>query len=419
MAIINRSGAEALIDQQIANEIIQALPTESHFLRMARPLPRMTSGQMKIPVLTGLATAGFVSGDTGLKPTSNLTWDKVFITAEELAVIIPVPEAVLADSAYPMWDEIKLRIVEAFGRAIDEAAFFGIGKPDSWPTGIVPGAIAAGNVVLHTGNGNLYQEIVGVGGLVAKVEEKGVPVNGYAGALELRAKLRGAVDNNGQPIFRQSYSNGNGGAMPYDILGIPVVFPENGAWDAEDALLVAGDFSYARYAIRQDITWKILDQAVIYDNDGNIIINCAQQDCVAMRAVMRIGWALPKPVNAISGTSYYPFAVLKETDDTIVDAFAFNVTKPVKAATPQSTHAAGTGYTATIAWDPVAATFAASTAYTATVTFTAADGYIMDDTIDASDFTGLPGTSDATSVAIARTSDTVVTVTVVYKPTAA
>lgn len=38
MAIINRSGAEALIDQQIANEIIQALPTESRFLRMAKPL---------------------------------------------------------------------------------------------------------------------------------------------------------------------------------------------------------------------------------------------------------------------------------------------------------------------------------------------------------------------------------------------
>lgn len=419
MAYISRANAEALIDQQIANEIIQNLPAQSRFLQLARPMPRMTSNQMKIPVLTGLATAGFVSGDTGYKPTSNLTWDKVYITAEELAVIIPVPEAVIADASYDMWAEIRPRITEAFGKAIDAAAFFGTNKPESWPTGIVPGAIAAGNVVLHTPNGDLYQEIMGVNGLVAKVEEKGVTVNGFMGALELRAKLRGTVDNNRQPIFHQSYSNGNTGAFPFDLGGQPIGFPENGAWNAEDALLVAGDFSYARYAIRQDITWKILDQAVLTDGNGNVVLNLAQQDCVAIRAVMRIGWALPKPVNAVSGTDYFPFAVLKETDDTIVDAFAFNVTKPVKGQTPQSTHAAGTGYTAAITWNPTAATFAASTAYTATVTFTAADGYIMGDTIDASDFTGLPGTTDATSVAIARTSDTAVVVTVVYKPTAA
>ena len=52
---ITRSGAEALIPQQISDEIIQALPTQSVALRLMRQMPRMTSKQTKIPVMTGLA----------------------------------------------------------------------------------------------------------------------------------------------------------------------------------------------------------------------------------------------------------------------------------------------------------------------------------------------------------------------------
>ena len=311
---ITRNGAEALIPQQISNEIIQALPTQSVALRLMRQMPTMTSKQTKIPVMTGLATAGFVSGDSGQKPTSNLTWDNVFITAEELAVMVPIPEAVLADASYDIWAQCRPRIVEAFGKAIDQAVFFGTNKPSSWPAGLVPGAIAAGNTIEHATGDNapgLYTEIMGEDGVIAKVEEQGIGVNGYVGAMALRAKLRGALDANGQPIFRASYSNDVQGRMTYDIEGLPVVFPDNGSWDATTALLLAGDFDYARYAIRQDITFKLFDQGVITDGEGKVAMSLMENDCVALRAVIRLGWALPKPVNPISGVNYFPFAVLE------------------------------------------------------------------------------------------------------------
>ena len=310
---IARSNAEALIPQQVSDEIIQNLPTHSLFLSMARQMPRMIAKQTKIPVMTGLATAGFVSGDTGQKPTTSLSWDNVFITAEELAVIVPIPEAVLDDASYDIWGEARPRIVEAIGKAVDEAAFFGINKPSAWPDGIVPAAIAAGNVIQHAQNATgpaLYQEILGEKGLLAKLEESGIGVNGFVGALALRAKLRGAVDSNGQPIFRASYSNDVNGRMVYDLEGQPVRFPDNGAWDPETALLLAGNFDYARYAIREDITFKIFDQGVITDGSGKVALSLMENDCVALRAVVRLGWALPRPVNAISGVNYYPFSVL-------------------------------------------------------------------------------------------------------------
>ena len=263
--MITRSNAEALIPQQISDEIIQALPTQSIALRLMRQMPRMTSKQTKIPVMTGLATAGFVTGDSGQKPTTNLTWENVYITAEELAVMVPIPEAVLADSSYDIWAEARPRIVEALGKAIDQAVFFGVNKPTSWPAGLVPGAVTATNYVTHSATAtgsDLYTELLGEDGVLAKIEEQGISPNGFVGALSMRAKLRGALDSNGQPIFRASYSNDVNGRMTYDIEGMPVIFPDNGCWDdsaATGALLLAGLYTLFSGTIMPTVTEKITE----------------------------------------------------------------------------------------------------------------------------------------------------------------
>lgn len=420
-SMINRTGAADLIPVQVSREIIQEVPTQSVFLRLANRMPNMTSKQTKMPVMATAPTAYFVNGDTGLKQTTNMTWDNVYITAEELAVIVPIPEAVLDDSDYDIWGEVRPRITEALGKAIDAAVFFGTNKPDSWPTAIVPAAIAAANYGTITTAG-LYQNINGEGGVIAKLEEQGMNASAFVGALALRAKLRGAVDANGQPIFRSAYSNGAAGSMVYELNGTAIEFPDNGAWDASQALLLAGDFRYARYAIRQDITYKVLDQAVISDGSGNVILNLAQQDCVALRVVMRLGWALPKPVHPISGRNYYPFSVLMPSDVITIESAKYNVTAPVKSATPQSSHDSGTGYTAEIAWSPAAASFAGSTAYTATVTLTAADGYAFSNDFSEADIVGLPATTGdshpAQSVKVTNEGETV-TIKVKYVATGA
>ena len=92
---IDRTGADALIPVEISNEIIKEVPTSSKLLPMMKRLPNMSAKQKTLPVQSTLPEAYFLSGDTAFKQTSKAEWEKLTLTAEELAVIIPIPEAVL------------------------------------------------------------------------------------------------------------------------------------------------------------------------------------------------------------------------------------------------------------------------------------------------------------------------------------
>lgn len=307
--IIDRTGAESLIPIQESNEIIQGVVTQSAVLQRGRKLPNMTSRQYKMPVLDMLPIAYFVNGDTGQKKTTKQAWDKKFITAEEIAVIVPIPEAVLDDSDYDIWAEVRPRIVEAFGKVIDGAILFGTDKPASWRNDIVATATAAKTVVGLGAADSLYDKIMGEDGSIAMVENSGYFVNGHMADISMRAKLRGLKNANGDPLFKSDMQS----STTYSLDGSPMNFPNNGAFDKSKALMISGDFSQLVYAIRQDITFKLFTEGVVQNTDGTIAYNLMQNDMVALRAVMRLGWEIPNPINSLQKdkTKRCPFSVLK------------------------------------------------------------------------------------------------------------
>lgn len=308
--IIDRTGAESLIPTQEANEIIQGTIAQSAVLSRGRKLANMTSRQYKMPVLDMLPIAYFVNGDTGQKKTTKQAWDKKFITAEEIAVIVPIPEAVLDDAEYDIWAEVKPRVTEAFGKVIDGAILFDVDKPSTWRDGVVATATKAKSVVELAAGDDLYDKIMAEDGVIAKVEDSGYFVNGHMADISMRAKLRGLKDTTGNPIFKSDIQ----GATSYSLDGSPMNFPNNGAFDKSKALMISGDFNQLVYSIRQDITFKLFTEGVVQNTDGTIAYNLMQNDMVALRAVMRLGWEIPNPINALKTdkTKRCPFSILKQ-----------------------------------------------------------------------------------------------------------
>jgi len=317
---IDRTGAEALIPEEQFNEIQKGVISESVVLSRGRRLPNMQTGVSRMPVLDMLPIAYFNNAnaapdDTSRKQTSKLSWEEKTINAEELSVIIPIPENVVDDVDYDIWGEALPLIREAIGQKIDSAVFFGVDAPNIWPSDITTATIAAGNDVAAGTGDDLYDAVLGEAGVFSKVEEDGYMVDASVSYPPFKGQLRGLRDANGQPIFQRAMDNGQNvqANTNYDLAGTPIYFMDNGAWDASQAQLISGDFSQLVYSIRKDITTKILDQAVIQDPaDGSIAYNLAQDDMIALRVTMRLGWQVPNPPNRLNedaGTRY-PFALL-------------------------------------------------------------------------------------------------------------
>ena len=304
--IVSRESAEALIHEQIMNTVFQDAPKSSILMQLGRKLPNMTSKQTRVPVLSMLPMAYWVGGDTGMKQTSRQQWENVYITAGELAVIVPIPEAVLDDASFDIMGEVTPRVNEAIGMKFDEAAVFGVDRPPEWQNDIITLARQAGN---NVSGGITYDTILGEDGLFGKVEQAGYIVDGVIGAMRTRAALRGIKDDASRPIFMPSMQD----RTQYALDGAPVYFPENGSFDPTVAQMVAGNWRQLVWAMRQDIETKILDQAVIQDpSTKEIVYNLAQQDMIALRVTFRAGFAVPNPATRLNEhRTLVPFAYIE------------------------------------------------------------------------------------------------------------
>ena len=313
--MITRQNAEALFSEDLIAEIIQGVTKQSAALSMFRRLPNMSSAIMRMRVLDALPMAYWVNDGTnnGRKNLTEAAWANKYIVPAEIAVIVPIKEDVLDDASIDIWGEIRPRLVEAIGKKIDQAIFVGVDKPSAWRADLLS-SIAQADAYVTQGSGTLYSAI---NDAMVKVEESGYNPTGIVGGVDIKGKFRMMLDTAGQPI------------KGTEIDEMPKAYIDNGAWDKTKAQMIIGDFTQAVYSIRQDITYKVLDQAVIQDpSTGDILYNLAQEDMVALRVVMRLGWEIPNPITALQPdeTVRFPFAAIQATSALTTYTATFTVT---------------------------------------------------------------------------------------------
>jgi len=208
-------------------------------------------------------------------------------------------------------------IVEAINVAVAQAVLYGTGAPTQWTTdigddeGIVGFATTASQTASLASFSDAYEAIMGessdgaADGVFGLLEADGFYPTAVVGHPSMRTTLRNTRDADGNPIVPLA-------SAMNDVGGVPAQWPTDDTIDNSESRLIAGDWNKLVYAFRTDMRFKMLDQGVIQDASGNITINLGQQDMMAMRLIVRVGFAMPNPINRRGepGASRSPFAVL-------------------------------------------------------------------------------------------------------------
>lgn len=312
--VISRSEVQALVEEQVSTLMLQGLTNDSAVLGQFQRIVVPTN-QTRFPVISALPTAYFVTGDTGLKQTSEVNWTNKYIDIHELAAIVPIPDAVLADTNYDLDAAIRPLLEQAIARALDAAVFFGINAPAGWPQDIAAAAVAAGNFrargTASTNQGGLAEDVNQTVGFLV---EDGYTPTGFVAAPVMQTRLRSARDANGQ-LLADVGGNAN------SIWGLPTSYPMSGLWPAGAGTAGAPGgpelFAMQRenfiVGVRQDFTVTVHRDGVIQDNLGAIQYNLMQQDMTAIRIVFRVGWQVSNPLNYSqpAEANRYPASLLR------------------------------------------------------------------------------------------------------------
>lgn len=249
--------------------------------------------------LNGDGDGSQLAKDSAFKQTTKMSWTSQYLTPDELAVLVVMPDNWRDDSDIA-WEEIRTALRTAFAKAIDKAILFGDSAfgalPASFGDGVVQEAVAAGNIHVSGTGFDMYDDYAATAQLL---EEGGHTTNGFITGAGETWRLKRERDGNDRPLWDAVSLLVPGG----------ITEVKNATWDRTEAIALAGDFEQLHIGIRQDMTISMSNSAPIFDpSDGSLIYTPFQQDGEVLRAVMRIGYEVTTPLKHLGGE--YPFAVL-------------------------------------------------------------------------------------------------------------
>ena len=311
--ITNRAAATALVPREEVEEIFKAAAYQSAVLACFRRVPIQTDSA-RVKVTNVLPTAYWVSPkDVGAKKTTTAGWTNKYIYIEEIAAIVPMPISVVEDVAagrFSLNAETLPLLAEAFAVLIDETILFGTSAPATFPSPIVTAATAAGktysrgsNAVAKGGVAEDFSQLVGL------VEDGGYNITDWLYSIRFNRHVRGARDTTGQKLAGITGMGPSALAGGTDRLMSPDVLP-TAPGTTEIVGIEARQFLLG---YRQEMRVQVFDQGVISDPDTGLVVqNLMQNDLMAIRATMRLGWQVANPINRSEAVeaNRYPAGVL-------------------------------------------------------------------------------------------------------------
>lgn len=300
MAVSDFTG---VIPPEMSTQIIAEATQQSAALQLGNRIPMGTTIQT-MPVPKTFPKASFVSVG-GRKPFTDLSMELETITAEEIAAVIAIPDAMVEDSRINLWNYARPLLSQAIALALDDAVFYGVGAPATFPTG---GVSAVAATVTATEDA---VETINMG--MSKVETQGLAVTGHAADLAVRGELRGVRANTGELLLGQAQAEGYSQPTLY---GLPISYVPFTSFATID--FFTGAWQYLVIGVRDDIRFDMNPAAVIADSAGKVVVSGWQDNTTPMKVWGRFGCVIVKPVTPRTPAGANPFAKAKLAGSTYV-----------------------------------------------------------------------------------------------------
>jgi HK97 family phage major capsid protein len=280
MADINRTTNSIALPSDLSQEVIQKTQDESAIMRLARPIALPGRG-VTIPVITGDPEAAWVA-ETAAKPVSNGTPATKLMTAYKIAVIETFSKEFVRD-AQALYAALVERLPKSLAAVFDSTV---VGATQAPGNNFDTFASCTAQSILNANNGT-YLGLVAADGDIAA---HGGIMNGLALSAQAKSILLSAVDTTNRPLFLASAKEG----VVDKVLGVDTYFNKN-IYKAGDASTstpaivgIAGDWSQAMYGTVAGVEISFSDTATL--TSGNTTINLWQQNMVAVRAEIEVGF---------------------------------------------------------------------------------------------------------------------------------
>lgn len=244
----------------------------------------MPAGTSRMPVMDSLPVAYFQNpADVGVGQPTNIAWANKEVTAETIICFVPVPNAVLEDAKFNVFDRMIPKVAEAVSIALDGAVINGTGAPASYPTNLAAAAVAASsNLTANSAAsaGGFAEDLNRAAELIAL---SGYDASHILAGTALKNRIRRTRATDGQRIFDMTTESYEG--LPF-VYGSNKLFPSGSG----NVLGVMIDRDQYILGLRRDLEIQVMDQAVITAPDGTVLYNAATQDGKVLRVTFRAGW---------------------------------------------------------------------------------------------------------------------------------
>lgn len=271
-----------VIPVQFSTAIIEEAVQQSAALQLGNQIP-MGTRVSEMPVPSHFPKAAWSTTDYGArKPYTDLGLKTQTITAEEVAAVVAIPDAMVEDSEINLWNWVRPRLAEAIASAIDDAIFFGTDAPPTFPSG---GLVAHAQVIPPG-----MDAVDTVNQAMSAVETQGLRPTGHAMDIAARGTLRGVRDANNALLLGTTQVNG----MSVDSMyGAPITYH---SFSQRSPDFITGAWQNLLIGVRSDIRYDMNPAAVLADDQGRVIISGFQDNMLPMKVWARFGCTILDPV---------------------------------------------------------------------------------------------------------------------------